>query len=337
MDIVRVTPSEYMDSVPDRRIFFNEPSFTELNRDKVEEIYYLLVKKGNSPRFGMILGVKDGVAKSPFSAPYAYPVVISTAHVEAFDEAVGALERYCIDNDIKEIRFTFPPFLYDEDILSVWTSAMYRAGYEPISIDINYILDLEALNREDYEMIIPKKGRSHLRKAKASGIEIVRCVEEKDIAEAYEVIVENHNAKGFPTHMSLKQLKDTFILVPHEVFLAKLDGKGIASMIYYETSKDIVECIYSGYLLKYSNSGVMNLLSWYAIRFFGDKGYKYIDRATAGKDSIPNYGLCDFKESIGGKRSLKYSFRKIIGGGYRSLRIVLSFKSESAISYQEVA
>lgn len=315
LDVVRVSPKEYEAIIPDRKVFFNEPCFTELNKDKVDDIHYLIFKKGNSPRFGLIIGVRDGVARSPFSAPYAYPVVISSAHIELFDEAVKVLEGYCTKNGIQEIRFTFPPFLYDEDTLSSWTSAMYRAGYELISLDINYTLDLKALNREDYEMIIPKKGRSHLRKAKASGIEIIRCIEEGDVAEAYGIIVENHSAKDYPTHMSLQQLKDTFVFVPHEVFLARLDGIGIASMIYYETSKDIVECIYSGYLLEYSNSGVMNYLSWYAIKYFGDKGYKYIDRATTGKDSIPNYGLCDFKESVGGKRSLKYSFKKIFGGG----------------------
>ncbi len=313
LNVVRVSPEEYKAAVPDRKVFFNEPDFTELNKDKVDDIHYLVLKKGNSPRFGFILGVKGGVAKSPFSAPYAYPVVITSAHVETFDEAIKEIESYCVENEIKEIRFTFPPFLYDEDTLSVWTSAMYRANYELISLDINYTLDLKALNRDDYEMIIPKKGRSHLRKAKASGIEIILCIEEEDVAEAYEIIVENHNAKEYPTHMSLQQLKDTFAIVPHEVFLARLDGKGIASMIYYETSKDIVECIYSGYLLEYSKSGVMNYLSWHAIKYFGNKGYKFIDRATAGKDSIPNYGLCDFKESVGGERSLKYSFRKTIG------------------------
>jgi len=309
--VKRVPVEEYKRIVTDRRNFFNEPSFTELNKNKVDEVFYLIIMRENSPKFGLIAGRIGDEMRIPFSAPYSYPVVIgSSAHVEAFDEAIKALDIYCNENGIHEIRFTFPPFLYDEDTLSVWTSAMYREGYEPVSIDINYILDLVNLNRDDYEMIIPKKGRSHLRKAKTSGIEIIRCVEEEDIAEAYKIIIENHNAKEYPTHMSLQQLKDTFAIVPHEVFLARLGGKGIASMIYYEVTKTVAECIYSGYLLEYSNSGVMNYLSWYAIKYFGDRGFTYIDRATAGKDSIPNYGLCDFKESIGGKRCLKYSFKK---------------------------
>jgi len=311
LSIDNVTPDEYKKLIPDRKVFFNEPDFTELNKSKVDEIHYLVFKKGNSPRFGLILGVKDGIAKAPFSAPYSYPVVVdSYEHVELFDEAIEILEKYCKEEKIAEIQFTFPPFIYDEDTLSVWTNVFFRRKYEARNVDINYLLDLEKLNTDHYEQLITKKGRSHLRKAIASGIEIIRCNTEKEIQEAYDIVVENHSAKNRPTHMSLQQLTDTFSMVPHEVFLARQDGVPIASMIYYETAKGIAQCIYSGYLLQYSNSGVMNYLSWYAIQFYGNKGLKYIDRATATEDSVPNYGLCDFKDSVGGKRCLKYSFKK---------------------------
>lgn len=311
LEIERVTAEVYKKRVSDRRVFFNEPDFTELNKDKVDDIHYLILKKGNSDRFGLILGEKNGIAKSPFSAPYAYPVVIgSGARVEAFDEALEAIEQYCLDLKISEIRFTFPPFLYDEDVLSVWMSSMYRRDFVPLNIDINYTLDLGRLNVAEYQQLITKKGRSHLRKALNSNIEVIECVDEAAIKEAYDIILQNHTAKSRPTHMTLEQLKQTFELVPHDIFLARLDGEGIASMIYYAVTKEIVQCIYSGYLLEYSNSGVMNLLTWYAIQYFGNKGYKYIDRAIATEDSIPNYGLCDFKESVGGKRSLKCSFYK---------------------------
>ena len=310
----RVSAEQYKTLVPDRHVFFNEPDFSELNRDKVDDIHYLIIQKEHSPRFGLILGVRGDVASCPFSAPYAYPVPIgSSARVEAFDEAMAALEAYCVQQGLSELHFRFPPFRYDEDILSAWTSAMYRSGFAIESLDINHMLDLAALNRDDYQNIITRKGRSHLRRAMSAGIEIAECAEDREIEEAYAIILENHTAKGRPTHMTLDQLRATFALVPHAVFLARLNQKGIASMIYYEVSGEIVQCIYSGYLLEYSNSGVMNYLTWYAIRYYGNKGFKYIDRAIATENSIPNYGLCDFKESVGGKRSLKYSFVKRLG------------------------
>ena len=59
----------------------------------------------------------------------------------------------------------------------------------------------------------------------------------------------------------------------------------------------------------------MNLLTWYTIKYYGDKGYKILDKAIATESSLPNLGLCNFKESVGCERSLKYTFRKEITKG----------------------
>lgn len=311
MKIIRVSADEYEKIVIDRRVLFNEPRFTELNKDKVDDVLYLIIQKGNSPRFGLIMGRSGKNGKVPFSAPYSYPVPIrKMTEVESYDEALKAFENYCVDQGIEQIRFVFPPLIYDEDILTAWVSAMYRSGFDFENIDINYTLNLTKLNTEDYPQLLSKKSRSHLRHAKESGIKIIRCQTEEQEKTAYQIILENHTAKSRPTHMTFSQIKDTFGIVYHESFIAVLDEKPIASMIYYEITKDIVQCIYSGYLVEYTSSGVMNYLTEYAIHFFGDKGYKYIDRAISTEDSIPNYGLCNFKESVGGKRSLKYTLTK---------------------------
>lgn len=310
-NVERVTADAYRLLVPDRKNFFNEPSFTQLNMDKVDSLHYLVIKKRESPRFAVIIGQVDKTGKCPFSAPYSYPVSIrEDAVVRDYDLALSAIETYCLDNGMESIKFVFPPLIYDESCLSTWISCLYRAGYTALHMDINYTLDLNRLNQKDYEMLVSSKGRKHLRKAVKLGIAIIHCDTEELEKEAYKIIVDNHSAKGRPTHLSFEQLQDTFALVHHDTFLARLNGEGIASMIYYQITKEIVQCIYSGYRLEYSNSGVMNYLSWYAIRHYGDRGFRYIDRATATEDSVPNYGLCDFKDSIGGKRSLKYTFIK---------------------------
>lgn len=316
----RVTAEQYESLVSDKRVFFNEPRFVELNKDKVDAVHYLIVKKKESPRFAVIIGQDGEMGKCPFSAPYSYPITIKDdTTVMDYDGALSVIEEYCLENGVNNMRFTFPPFIYDESCLSTWFSCFYRAGYRLANADINYTLNLKELDSDQYETKISPKGRKHLRKAIRSNIEIVHCDSEELEHEAYQIVLDNHNAKGRATHMSFEQMKDTFQLVSHDSFLARMSGKGIASMIYYHITKEIVQCIYSGYLLKYSNSGVMNYLSWYAIHYYGERGFQYIDRATATEDSIPNHGLCGFKDSIGGKRCLKYTFtknlRNKIGGG----------------------
>lgn len=311
MEVNRVSPEEYIQIVQDFKVFFNNPKFCELNRDKVDDVHYLVLYKGNLPYVGLIIGQSGVLGRCPFSAPYSFPVPLKeNMRIADYDEALVAIEDYCKLMGMMEIKFIFPPFFYDENCLSAWTSSLYRRGFRINQVDINYALDVKVLNQENYEWLISKKGRHHLHKAIQSGIKVVHCNSEDEIMEAYQIILKNHNAKGRPTYMSFEQIQNTFKIVPHDVFLAKLNGTGIASMIYYQISNEIIQCIYSGYLLEYSNSGVMNYLSWHAVKYYGDKGFKIIDRSTATENSIPNYGLCNFKESVGGKRSLKYTFCK---------------------------
>lgn len=311
MEVVRVSPNEYEKMVPDRKVFFNEPRFCELNKDKTDSIYYLVLQKQQSSRFGVILGKTNGEGRCPFSAPYSYPVEIKPgAGVANYDDALEAIEDYCRNEDIQVLRFVFPPLLYDEHQLTAWISAMYRRGYTIQNMDINYTLDLEKLNTENYEQMIGSKARKHLRKAIKAGMTAMICETDEEFEEAYNIVKRNHDAKGRLTRMSFGQLKSTVELTEYKVFIAKLNQEKIASMIYYRINDEVVQCIYSGLLPGYENTGAMNYLSWYAIRFFGDKGYKFIDRAISTENSVPNYGLCDFKESIGCKRSLKYTFIK---------------------------
>ena len=314
----RVTANEYKELVPDRRVFFNEPDFTELNRNKVDEVYYLVIMREASARFGLIAGRIGSEMRAPFSAPYSYPVaIINESKQETIDVALEVYEDYCAEQGIKAIRFIFPPLFYDEDLLSGWVSAFYRRQYRVDNLDLSYSLDLKRLNvdEESYGSIIPQKGRKGLRRARRFDLEIVHCETEADYREAYEIVKIGHDAKGFPVHLSFEQLSDTLKLVGHDAFIVRKDGVGIVAEFLYEINDRIVQGIYTGTHPDYMDCNGMNLLTYHTIRYYGDKGFEILDKATATEDSIPNYGLCNFKETVGCTRSLKYTFRKEIRKG----------------------
>ena len=47
----KVTAEEYESLVPNKGAFFNEPRFTELNKNKADEVYYLILMRAESARF----------------------------------------------------------------------------------------------------------------------------------------------------------------------------------------------------------------------------------------------------------------------------------------------
>lgn len=312
----RVSSVEYEALVPDKGSFFNEPRFTELNKAKVDDIYYLILMRAKSARFGIIVGKLGDEARCPFSAPYSYPVaIIEESKQETIDAALVVMEKYLVAEGIQSIRYIFPPLFYDEHLLSGWVSAFYRNGYEVVNLDVSYALDLDRLNvnEEQYSEMITAKGRKGLKRAKRSGLQILKCETEEDFREAYHVIEIGHEFKGFPVKLSYEQLSDTLKLVEQDAFIVKKDGVAIVAEYLYRINDRIVQGIYTGTHPDYMDCNGMNLLTWHTIQYYGDKGYKILDKATATENSEPNYGLCNFKESVGCKRSLKYTFSKNLG------------------------
>jgi hypothetical protein len=311
--IKRVTCEEYKSLVPDRRVFFNEPDFTELNKEKADEVFYLIFIRKNSARFGLIAGRVGKEMRTPFSAPYSYPVtIINESKQEAIDAALEVFEGYCASLGIERIQFIFPPLFYDEHLLSGWVSALYRKKYSFVNVDLNYALNLKELDvdEETYGKLITQKGRKGLRRAKKSGLEVIHCESGEDYLEAYRIVKIGHDAKGFPVHMSYEQLSETLKIVPHDAFIVRKDGVGIVAEYLYKVNDRIVQGIYTGTHPDYMECNGMNLLTYYTIRYYGAQGYEILDKATAGKDSEPNYGLGNFKESVGCERSLKFTFSK---------------------------
>ena len=316
--VEKVTPEEYESAVADRRVFFNEPRFCELNRDKVDEVEYLLIKRNESTRFALILGRRANVAKCPFSAPYSYPVAVKPdATQEDIDDALDALENHCMEEGISELYFTFPPLFYDEHLLSGWVSAFYRHRYEVINLDLSYALNLDKLNvdEETYVEIVPPKGRKGLRRARRQNLSIVHCETDAEFREAYEIIKIGHAAKGFPVKLSYEQLMATLELVEHDAFIVKCGDTGIVAEYLYRINDRIVQGIYTGTHPDYADRNGMNLLTYHTIRHYGNRGFRILDKAAATESSVPNYGLANFKESVGCERSLKYSFCKRLARG----------------------
>jgi hypothetical protein len=56
----------------------------------------------------------------------------------------------------------------------------------------------------------------------------------------------------------------------------------------------------------------MNFLSAEIFKSYKQRLKKYVHIGISTEDSIPNYGLCEFKESIGCNTTPKYTFEKTI-------------------------
>ena len=304
MEIVRLEAKEYAALFPKPEHIFNTPAFTELNRSKCEDIHYLSFHDRKA-RLGIILGERDGIMRSPFSAPFGGFDTNDLERLEFFDEAAKLLATYAKECG-KQIRIVLPPSIYGSSVAKSY-SALLRAGAKVSHTDLNYAYELSRF--EDYEAHLERSARKNFNQALRNGFqfEILDGNKPSDIARAYAVIRTNRQSKGFPLRMSLEDVLATAPIVSAEFFIQTHDGHDVAAAMVYPVRTDIAQVVYWGDDPAYSGLKSMNYFTYKVFAHYFSRDFHFLDIGPSTEEGIPNYGLCSFKENLGCTVSLKHT------------------------------
>lgn len=305
MDIELLTPEKYESFYKKDSYCYLSAKFCELNSYKVDEVLYFLFKDKKN-RFLTSFGLKDGKLLCPYSAPFGIVSSLKEKQkIEHFEECINTLINYSKQKNISEIEITLPPIFYDENIISKWVNVILRARGSIKKIDLNYQFNLNKIKENGYSKYLSHSGRKNLSIAENSDNEFCVCKTIQDKRKAYDVICENRKNKGYPLRMSYKQISETISILNNNCFLVKNKERIIASAIVFDVTPKIAQVIYWGDVKGVSNLKPINYLAKCLVEYYSDKNYMYLDVGPSTENSIPNYGLCDFKESIGCEVSSK--------------------------------
>lgn len=311
MKLIAVDRKEYNEVISAPLTVFHSAAFNLLNEHKCYALHFFLFKETKF-RLGLIAGLKDGVLASPFSAPYGgFVPVGGNIRIEHYLESVNALLDYSANNRINSVKLSLPPVFYDSAHISRMINALHVNNFSVSGIDLNHYLPL-TLSGEEYEMYLSSNGRRNLKLSQDAGLQFHRCKNTREYEEAYNIIKENRKQAGFPLHLSFEEVLNTAELLPADFFVVIKEDKLIASAIVFRVTPKVAQIIYWGDLAAERDAKSMNYLAFELFKFFRDKGFDYLDIGPSTEDSIPNFGLCEFKESIGCQVSPKFSFiRKV--------------------------
>jgi hypothetical protein len=305
MNIIEVSPKEYGQLVKSE-FFYDSVQFNELNAHKTEKVKYLIFRDTKS-RLGIIIGLKNGVVQAPFSAPFScFGLIKREITISQYEETVKALDRYMSAN-YTTARFIFPPTFYAQNEISCAFNVMQRIGFTIEATELNYQIDLYRFDTNGYYDILRYNAKKAFLQAEKAGLTCETCKNEEEIIEAYEVIAANRSSKGYPLKMTCKDVCDTLKIVKHDVFIIKKGEKTIASAIIYRLNDRVAQVIYWGDVPGYSEYRPMNWLSYQVVTYYKQLGFRWLDIGPATEKGVPNYGLCDFKQSIGCETSLKFT------------------------------
>lgn len=308
MEILEVTSEAFDTTFPNPNHIFNSGAFSKLNESRFEKVFYLIFKDTKT-RLGIILGLKDQILLSPFSATYGgFEFVSEDVKLYQIDAALHSMFDWAKTRNCIGIKIIPPPFFFREDFLAKVMNCMYRAGFQTKNMELNYHFQTEKIS-ETYEQDIWYNARKNLKKAKSFGLSFEK-LDGESRKVAYDVIAQNRSERGFPLRLTWEQLVHTNSVIPMDFFLAKNISDNLGAAIVYHMAPSIVRVIYWGDLPQFSEFKTMNFLSYELFKFYKDQGIKILDIGHSTVDSVPNHGLCEFKESIGCSVSILYEFYK---------------------------
>jgi len=310
VEIIEVTSKEYEDTIKSPYHIFGSAGFNNINIGKADDIHYLLFRNEKN-RLGIIVGRQGKVLKSPFSAPFGgFSFVFEKVRIQYLEESINLFSEWASSASIESIELTLPPSFYNRDFIAKQINCLWRMGYEFSVIDLNYSFDIKLIG--DYiNDRMWRNARKNLRISLEAGLNLVIASDQQNKRVAYEIIAQNRNHRGFPLRMTLEEVMETSELIPADFFIVENCNKlPIASAIVFHISDKIIRVIYWGDLFGYSDLKPMNFLSFKLYEYYKAFGKEYIDIGHSTEESIPNYGLCEFKESIGCSVYPRYTMKR---------------------------
>jgi hypothetical protein len=310
LEIIEAGKEEFANVIAKPYHVYGSAAFADLNRVKAESIHFLLFKKGKY-RLGLTAGIRGNILLSPFSAPFGGFMFISDdIRLDMIDEAIKLLLEWAQSKNAESVRITLPPPIYNEKFISKQLNCLYRAGFHIENLDLNYFYLLSKFD-QNYPVRIWRNARKNLNIALQNDLTFLKCERQDEKKLAYEVIRRNREARGFPLRMSLEQVYETTKLIPADFFMVNdKAGNSIAAAIAFGVNKKIYQVIYWGDLPETNHLRTMNFLSFKIFEYYPKTGMEILDIGPSTENSIPNIGLCEFKESIGCDINIKFTLTK---------------------------
>lgn len=294
-NLVSVTPDDYGRLFPTPSTAFGSPAFCMLNSAKVSRIEFLAgLDAAGRPVMGLIAGLRDGIWRSPFSAPMAAISWNRDASLATIESFFARAKEYFSPHPL---RITLPPAFIAPPMLAAITGIAANMA-SSVTLDYNYHYDL-SLTPEFAKHLKPG-ARNKYHQAQKSDF----TFDSADIARAYAVIAANRAAKGYYLAMTLADLEATSSIIDIDAFLLRHGDTDVAAAIVYRIAPGIAHVVYWGDTPGFEHLRPMNILPCHIFTHYHALGFTTANIGTTSTDGIPNYGLCDFKASLGCTLSL---------------------------------
>lgn len=306
----RIAGADYAALFPHPLHVYNSATFAAINSHKCDAVHYLVLRdeKGRH-RFGVILGERDGMLRTPFSAPFGGIEENGVQRIGRWLEAIEALRAYAGGD--RRVRVTLPPPPYDNTSSTIAKQhlALLSMGARTLFTDYNYHYPLLSFP-PDYPAGLRRNTRQAINASLRHDMTFTHITEptDDDIRTLHHVIDLNHRELGHPFHMTAADYMATRPAVEMDFF--RVDHPGhqgpVAAAIIYRSSAGVAQPTGWGDLPSMRHLGAMNFLACNTLRHYASQpDIATFDLGPSSSEGVPSPGLADFKEGLGCRVTLK--------------------------------
>lgn len=302
--LIEVSKEEYRQRFGTDPHLFISDAFIATVENKCDRVVRLM--KDDDSSMGLIAGIKDGILKSPFSAPFGG---FHYSHEYQFYYTISNfltdLKEYVKETKLQEISITLPPDLYQVNMNAKLINAFIMSGFNMATPDICNWIDLKNFDGKWVKYVVEQNCRKAIRHGLTWSIATDKELKE----EGFKVILRNREEQGRKIHMTLDDLLEVNDIIPVDFFVVKdPEGKALGAAVFYRGHEKVVQGVFLGDDMEKRNLGIMNLMYKNCFYHYKDMGFDYLDLGTSSLGGEPNIGLIRFKELHNCVTSLRYSF-----------------------------
>jgi hypothetical protein len=293
-----------------RNELFQQPTFFRLQAEP-GGVYFDLFQDGRSAAQIHFTPVdREGTWRSPARGTFAglsFDVDLKFKELFTFFQGV---ESSLMAKGAKSLEVLPAPQAHNATNFAQQVYLLRLFGFETIQCDLNQSLEIDSRSlseRMNYGNL------KRLRKCNRDGL-IAKQLPHTDLPQVYETLFINRSSKGNSMSMTLTQLQVMIDTLPENVVLFGCpDGGQLAAAAFcLRLSPSVLYVFYWGHRPEYASQSPVVALADFIYQYAREHGYKILDVGTSTIDRELNFGLLDFKRSLGFSESLKVRMRKTI-------------------------
>jgi hypothetical protein len=291
---------------------FNTPQFFEIHRTP-NACYLQLIRKASGDVLATIhFGEEScGIFRSPRLGTFGSFDFKEPPCLELVELFADETERALRERGATQITIVSPPIAHAPETSQLVFLALHNRGYRTRPHSLNQSIRLDDRPFADR---VDADGRRRLMRAREMGLSARKLTSVPELADAYQLILENTARKGYTLSMTwdgIRTMADTFG--------ERIYGFGVfrqtqltAASITLRVSRDVVYVFYWCDVAGLSGVSPIVLLAETIYDHARAEGARWMDIGTSTNDLAPNYGLIHFKRNLGCEASLKIAYSKAL-------------------------